>query len=306
MITRYPAPHGDKLDALLNNRKLPDGDIPRVRAAIDRYEAWKSEMRLTDGNGDSLIESLVKSLDAYKRWIDLELVFDSPDDFLYRQKGQLKIDNTVLEEFLPWLVGKVFADELMDSGLVLGSVNAFSHLRFDSSLSTPSTGGNMAVRSKDHDFAIARPLFIRASHREDFSAFRESGSHLAYVAAEIKTNLDKTMFQEASATAQDLKLAIPDSRYFLMCEWLDMTPISAAVTPIEEVIILRKAKRLPASARRRFSSRAGRAANRDSFERHLTDHPFAPDAFARFIRHLEPLLRTESGDEDEILARGWF
>ncbi len=302
----YPTPHGDKLEALLNNGKLPEGDVPRVRSAIDRYESWKTQMRRVDGGGDSLIGPLVESLDAYKRWIDLDLVFDSPDDFLYRQKGQLKIDNTVLEEFLPWLVGGVFADELADSGLVLGPVNAFSHLRFDSSLLSPSAGGNMVARSKDHDFALARPLFMRASHQEDFAAFQESSAHLAYVAAEIKTNLDKTMFQEASATAQDLKLAIPDSRYFLMCEWLDMTPISAAVTPIEEVIVLRKAKRLPASARRRFSSSDGRAANRDMFERHLTDHPFAPDAFARFIRHLEPLLRTESDDEDEILARGWF
>ena len=306
MTMRYPTPHGDKLEALLNNGKLPDGDVPRVRSAIDRYESWKTQMRRIDGNGDSLIEPLVESLDAYKRWIDLDLVFDSQDDFLYRQKGQLKIDNTVLDEFLPWLVGKVFAAELADSGLILGPVNAFSHLRFDSSLQSRSTGGNMAVRSKDHDFALARPLFIRASHQEDFAAVRESRTHLAYVAAEIKTNLDKTMFQEANATAQDLKLAIPDSRYFLMCEWLDMTPISAAVTSIEEVIVLRKAKRLPATARRRFSSRSGRVANRDSFERYLTDHPFAPDAFARFIRHIEPLLRTESDDEDEVLARGWF
>ena len=94
----------------------------------------------------------------------------------------------------------------------------------------------MTVRSKDHDFAMARPLFLKASHHDNFSKSREAKTHLAYVAAEIKTNLDKTMFQEASATAYDLKLALPNSRYFLLCEWLDMTPISTAVTAIEEVI----------------------------------------------------------------------
>lgn len=52
----------------------------------------------------------------------------------------------------------------------------------------------MAVRSKDHDFALARPLFLRASHHKDFRDPREARTHLAYVAAEIKTNLDKTMF----------------------------------------------------------------------------------------------------------------
>lgn len=81
-------------------------------------------------------------------------------------------------------------------------------------------------------------------------------THLAYVAAEIKTNLDKTMFQEASGTAYDLRLALPNSRYFLLCERLDMAPISTAVTAIEEVIVLRKARRLPVDLRQRFSTAA--------------------------------------------------
>ena len=39
-----------------------------------------------------------------KYYIDVDLIFDSPEDFLYRQKGQLKLDNTVIEEFLPIFV----------------------------------------------------------------------------------------------------------------------------------------------------------------------------------------------------------
>ena len=302
----YPTPHGDKLQALLRNDKLPEDDQIRVRAAIDRYEAWITEIEKTEGVGEHLVEPLIALLNRYKASIDLGLVFDSENDFLYRQKGQLKLDNTVLEEFLPWLVGRVFSDRLTGGGLILGPTNAFSQLRFDSDLLTATAGGGMTVRSKDHDFALARPLFLKASHNEDFSEAREARTHLAYVAAEIKTNLDKTMFQEASATAYDLKLALPNSRYFLLCEWLDMTPISTAVTTIEEVIVLRKARRLSANVRQHFSTAAGRVGSRNVFKQYLTKYPLSPDAFRRFLSHVERLFGDGDENEQEALERGWF
>ena len=164
----------------------------------------------------------------------------------------------------------------------------------------------MAVKFKDQDFVMARPLFIRTSHRRDFREAADAKTHLAYVAAEIKTNLDKTMFQEASATAYDLKLAVPNSRYFLLCEWLDMTPISTAVTAIEEVIILRKAKRLSANVRKRFATAQGRSAVRNDFQRFLVQHPFVPGAFGRFLFHVKALFGDDDEHEDTILGRGWF
>ena len=215
-------PHGDKLRALLENVKLPANDRPRIKGAVDEYDSWIADLKQIEGVGSELVEPLTAALNRYKKFVDLNLVFDSEDDFLYRQKGQLKLDNTVLEEFLPYLVGRVFVDSLADLGVTLGPTNAFSQMRFDSYLRAETDGGGMAIRSKDHDFALARPLFIKASHHDDFRHPREARTHLAYVAAEIKTNLDKTMFREASATAYDLKLALPSSRYFLLCEWLDM------------------------------------------------------------------------------------
>ena len=300
----YPTPHGDKLRALTENPKLPDADRPRVVEALRKYKDWITAMEQVRGSGDQLIEPLTESLNRYKRHIDIDLVFDSDHDFLYRQKGQLKLDNTVLEEFLPWIVGRVFADSLSDLGLTLGPTNAFSQLHFDSGLLAVTAGGGMAVRSKDHDFALARPLFLQASHHDDFRNSRQARTHLAYVAAEIKTNLDKTMFQEASATAYDLKLVLPNSRYFLLCEWLDMTPISTAVTAIEEVIVLRKARRLPSDIRARFATAAGRSNNRRILDDFLTENRFVPDAFCRFLSHFERLLKDV--EEHDILRRGWF
>ena len=83
-----------------------------------------------------------------------------------------------------------------------------------------------------------------------------------------------------------------------------MIPISTAVTAIEEVIVLRKARRIPADVRARFSTAGGRSANRDLFEEYLTSNPFRADAFRHFLTHLERLLNDV--DEQDILSRGWF
>ena len=306
MTISYPTPHGDKLQALLQNEKLPSADVPAVRRVQQRYDAWIAEMEGFKDSGDRLVEPMVASLGRYKTYVDLDLVFDSSNDFLYRQKGQLKLDNTIIEEFMPWLVGRVFSDQLMGHDLTLGPANCFAQLRFDSDLLNSSGDSGMTIRSKDQDFAITRPIFIRASHRSDFSEFHQEQTCLAYVAAEIKTNLDKTMFQEASATAYDLKLALPNSRYFLLCEWLDMTPISTITTSIEEVIVLRKAKRLSVDIRGRFSTVAGRAAMRDTFEWYLLENPFSAEAFRRFLSYVERILDPRDEDEEAVLSRGWF
>ena len=110
----------------------------------------------------------------------------------------------------------------------------------------------MTIRTKDQDFAISRKLFVRASHQSDFRDAAIAETNIAYVASEIKTNLDKTMFQEATATALDTKTVVPGAKYYLLCEWLDMTPISTASTAIDEILILRRAKRLSSSIRRSF------------------------------------------------------
>lgn len=85
-------------------RQVACRDRARVRAAIRHYEAWIGELEQVTGARDDIVHAMVAALNCYKTFIDLELVFDSPEDFLYRQKGQLKLDNTAVEEFMPWLV----------------------------------------------------------------------------------------------------------------------------------------------------------------------------------------------------------
>ena len=82
---------------------------------------------------------------------------------------------------------------------------------------------------------------------------------------EMDYNLDKTMFQEAVATSRDLKMAVPFSLYFLVCEFLDMTPVSTTTTHIDDVLIVRKTKRMSSNVRQEYRTAKDRKAHREEY-----------------------------------------
>ena len=184
----FPAPHSDQLKALRENDKLPDGDKDGVEVAIKKYEEWILESKEIVKGGEELVQRLVEALNCYKNWIDLDFVFDSPNEFLYRDKGQLKLDNTILEEFLPILVNGRFPDCETFHESHLGPTKALAQVYFDSNLQNTEAGGGLTIRTKDHDFALIRHLFIKSSHNRNFSHSREETTYLAYVATEINGN----------------------------------------------------------------------------------------------------------------------
>jgi len=295
--------HGYKLQALLLNNKLPDSDKPKVHEALEKYKNWRKALLSLHGERKKIITESVKLLNEYKNYIDIGLIFSSDDDFLYRQKGQLKLDNTVLEEFLPLLVNSVFKDKI-DNTIMFGPTSCISGIRFDSSLAKENLGGGIILKEKNQDFAISRRLYLKASHFESFEKSIVKETNIAYLACECKTNLDKTMFQEASATALDLKSSVPTAKYLLLCEWLDMTPINSNTTAIDEIIILRKAKRISSNERKDFSSPNERIKKLNDYKDFINSHPYMVDTFTRFIEHINGLL--EDTEENEILNRGYF
>jgi len=299
-----PTTHGDKLRALQTNNKLPVSDKKRVCDAIEKYHAWRNSLLQLEGDSNIIVSKSVDLLNIYKNYIEIDLIFESKEDFLYRQKGQLKLDNTILEEFLPLLVNGIFRTEIEEKHIILGPTSCISGIRFDSSLAIETNGGGIVLKQKDQDFAISRPLFLKSSHHDSFerSVIRET--NIAYLACECKTNLDKTMFQEASATALDLKSTVPTAKYILLCEWLDMTPISSSTTAIDEIIILRKAKRIGAGERQNYSSATDRVMKLKEYKEFIYSHPFVSDTFMRLIEHINSLINDI--EESEILNRGYF
>ena len=303
-MSDLPTPHGDKLNALLQNDKLPAGDKPQVALAIKKYHRWLRDLKKVVGTEEEIANGMAKLLNEYKLHIDFNLIFNSHNDFLYRQKGQLKLDNSIIEEFLPILVTTALADTLKDLDLSFGPSATFSSLRFEEGVTQALPGANMKIRSKDQDFAISRKLFIRASHYPDFQEPITSETNIAFFASEIKTNLDKTMFQEAAATALDVKSIVPGAKYFFVCEWLDMSPISTATTAIDEELVLRKAKRISSNIRSGFATYAGRQSNRQLYRSYLTSHPISTEPLLRLVGHIQRLV--DIGSENDVLARGYF
>ena len=298
-------PHYDKLISTQNNDKLPSYDKPRVEKAIAVYKKWIEDLNAIKGKSETVIQERVRLLNDYRFYIDLELIYDSEEDFLYRQKGQLKLDNSVIEEFLPYIANADVVEGL-NKELQVGPANCFSAVYFESTLSQQVPGAGLHVRTKDQDFAISQKLYMKASHKQDFKDAAEAETFIAYVATEIKTNLDKTMFQEACATARDLKIAVPGAKYFLMVEWLDMTPISTAPTDIEQVLLLRGAKRLDSTQRKHFANSVNRKAKRDFYKSYLLSHPFRADVFQRWVDNIKKLLINETPEEKSVLQQGFF
>lgn len=307
-MSGYPSPHLGKLNATLENLKLPETDKSRIVAHIESYKAWIAKLDAVTGSPKERIEKMVQLLNEYRNSVDLELIFDSGDDFLYRQKGQLKLDNSVIEEFLNRIIHPAIIPEMEHCAVVVGPANSFLSVFFTSSLTNPEIGGGLNVRTKDQDFAIAKRVYVQTSYSPKFDAgkIETHETNLAYIAAECKTNLDKTMFQEACATARDTKLAVTGAKYFLICEWLDMTPVSTATTDIDEVIILRKAKRLNSNVRAKFSSSAARKTARDEYKAFLNANPFRVEMFERFIDHVRGLLKDKPPEEKQVLNQGYF
>lgn len=302
--------HGEKLVAAKSNDRLPVEDQARLDEAIERYDQWVEELNSLEGETlDELIARMVSSLNDYKYYIDVNLIFDSTEDFLYREKGQLKLDNTVMEEFLPIFVLKCLTKEIGPCDFTIGAQTpTFSSVYFASSLSIPGVAGELTIKTKAQDFSMSRRLYLKASYSQNFNLenTKEFETYLGYVMAELKTNLDKTMFQEASATAHDVKLAVTGSKYFLLCDFLDMAPISTTTTDIDEILIVRKAKRINANIRSSFRNYAGRQQHREYYTNYLRDHPYKTEIFKRFIDHILSLLRNENLIENNVLEIGYF
>ncbi|SHJ55040.1 Bpu10I family restriction endonuclease [Pseudobutyrivibrio xylanivorans] len=302
--------HGEKIVAAIDSAKMPETDIPRLKEALVKYDEWVKNLNEASGNTlDELIENMVSLLNDYKLYIDVDLIFDSTEDFLYRQKGQLKLDNTVIEEFMPIFVRKCIEHECGSCDVEVGSQTpTFSSVYFESSLSNPVKGGGINIKTKDQDFSMSRKLYLRSSYDPNFDAEKTVTleTHLGYVLSEMKTNLDKTMFQEASATAHDIKLAVTGAKYYLLCDYLDMTPISTTTTDIDEILITRKAKRISSNIRSAFSTSAGRVAKREWYVDYLKSNPYATDIFKRYIGHIISQLKNEELIEESVLEVGYF
>ena len=238
-------------------------------------------------------------LNDYKNYLEVELIARRGSDFIKRQKGQLKLDNSVIEEFLPYLVTpKLLANLPTNYELETGSQTSFMSLSFCPSSIRTLDKPQVVVKEKDQDFAIGKSVFYKFSTDEQFSANSTINGKLflAVLAAECKVNYDKTMFQECAGTAARLKQGCPISKYYALVEYLDMQPEDTRLTNIDNVFLLSKCKRLPYEKRSVY----------EEIRRQHQDNPISVDVMELFVDEMQNFINATWYDPDAALARGSF
>src|SRR5260221_8499017 len=200
-------PHKEKLLAAIENPKAKQ-DIDLLKQALSEYESWIKKLTALKSSGNARIIDMTKLLNEYKDFLEVDLIASKGSDFLKRQKGQLKLDNSVLEEFLIHLVNPSLLKNLPKFELDKGPQTAFMSLSFrPSTISSLNDKPEVILKVKDQDFTIGKTIHFKFSSDRSFTKEKttEGELFLAVLAAECKVNYDKTMFQECAGTAARLK-----------------------------------------------------------------------------------------------------
>lgn len=291
-------PHREKLVAALDNPKAKaDADI--LREALVYYQTWAAKLSKLATKGPERIQEMTRLLNEYKDFLEVELIARRGSDFLKRQKGQMKLDNSIMEEFLIHLVNPNIIDNFPAFELETGPQSAFMSFAFrPSSIQNLDQKPEFVIKLKDQDFTVGRTIHYKFSSDGDFSDAKTVNGKifLAVLAAECKVNFDKTMFQECAGTASRLKQGCLVAKYFTLVEYLDMQPEDVRLTDIDNVFLLRKCKRLPFEKRSIY---------REVKAQH-TDYPISHEVIAMFANEIQLFVNATWYDPDEALRRGSF
>jgi hypothetical protein len=293
-------PHKEKLEAAIRNPKCGQADRDLLQQALQYYDQWITNTRALTSEGPERVQEMTAHLNEYKDRLEVELIAQNGSAFIKRQKGQLKLDNSVLEEFLIHLIHPAVIPGLPnDLELNVGPTRAFMSLSFNpSGLKALGQKPSVVVKVKDQDFIIGKEIHYKFSPDRNFPEDTTTSGiiPLAVLAAECKVNLDKTMFQEASGTAARLKQGCPHAQYFVLNEYLDMSPEDCRLTAVDNVYLLRHAKRLPFNLRDNY----------DAVRRQCDAHPIDASVIFRFVENIDAFVNAVWYDPDAALERGSF
>ncbi|MDR1974391.1 MAG: Bpu10I family restriction endonuclease [Bacteroidales bacterium] len=291
-------PHKEKLLAAIENPKAQQ-DVELLREALDAYNYWINQINALTSTGSSRIREITTLLNGYKDFLEVDLIAARGSDFLKRQKGQLKLDNSVLEEFLIHLVHPSILSNLPMFNLETGPQTAFLSLAFRPlSVSSLNEKPEVILKLKDQDFTIGKTIHYKFSSSANFNTEKTIDGKfcLAVLAAECKINYDKTMFQECAGTASRLKQGCPVAKYYALVEYLDMQPEDTRLTDIDNVFLLRKTKRLPFEKRNNLAE----------VKVQHRDYPISSDVIAMFVKEIQSFIDAIWYNPDEALERGSF
>lgn len=98
-------PHKEKLLAAMDNPKAKF-DLDLLKEAYSVYGQWTDHLHALTSVKTERIVDMVRFLNEYKDFIEIELIAKRGSDFLN------KLDNSILEEFLIYLIHPAILDHL--------------------------------------------------------------------------------------------------------------------------------------------------------------------------------------------------
>lgn len=236
--------HGNNLNEKETHKtKYRDKNSMRYLQEIRiKYEQWKSKNLKLIGPkkirneelDNQIIQKRVALLNDYKDFIDQQHYAENFD-------SRSNLHSSVLEEFMYYLFKDLVAE--YSENVLIGKAHAFKDIffradNFESMIKNP----NAKIEIKDHDFTIGSKInadinVLGSNNKENFIW------DIPAVAIECKTYLDKTMLQDASTAAEELKHRNPNAIYILVAEWLKLTDsINLKKFKIDQIYVIRKQK----------------------------------------------------------------
>lgn len=206
-----------------------------------RYDEWKAANGALAGPASAVNESdsanikeRVRLLNEYKDFLDQRHYAEKFD-------SRSNLHSSVLEEFMYYL----FRDLVLgiSESALIGKSHSFKDVFFRaSSYSEMIRSPHALVEIKDHDFAIGAS--IKASMQcQGSTSTEEYEWDIPAIAIECKTYLDKTMLQDVSTAAEQLKQKNPNAMYIVVAEWLKLTEsVNLKKYKIDQIYVLRKQK----------------------------------------------------------------
>jgi hypothetical protein len=215
-------PHHDKLIAAITNPKCFN-DKKLLQEVLERYNEWVKSIKSLNSTKLERVNQMVDLLNEYKDFLEVDVIAKRGSAFLKRQKGQLKLDNSVLEEFLIYLIDNRIIDGLPnDFKIDCGPHTAFMSLSFrPEGITLLNERPSVVLKQKDQDFTIGKTIHYQFSSSSTFENDKTTIGelYLSVFAAEIKVNYDKTMFQECAGTASRLKQGCPIAKYYALVDF---------------------------------------------------------------------------------------
>jgi len=235
--------HGNNLEQKEQHQtKYRDDDSRRYLTEIRiRYNEWKTANEnlvgpvgaATDQDLE-IIEKRVQLLNEYKDFLDQQHYAEKFD-------SRSNLHSSVLEEFMYYLFRDLVKG--ISANALIGKSHSFKDVFFRAnSYGAIVTFASALIEKKDYYFAIGTS--IKAVMRcAGSQVVEEHDWDVPAVAIECKTYLDKTMLQDVSTAAEQLKQKNPNAMYIVVAEWLKLTEsVNLKKFKIDQIYVLRKQK----------------------------------------------------------------